>query len=302
MDTVLYRADAPGNWGQMQAPAGGQTGEDQLVSPDNPSIYYRYWRIEGAPATLLWLHGLGAHSGWFIDVGNAIAARGLNFYALDHRGFGRSGGTRGHSSDWHLFLADIDRMVDRVRSDASGKPLFILGHSMGGIFAIHYTAAHQDKLTGMLLLNPWIADQTKLNLGVVFSILLGGMRGSQQLVHLPDTKSTAGMTDNSEAAKMLQSDPYWTYERTKGFYWQINQMRMQVLARARQITIPVFVMQASDDKAVVAAASRKAYDTMPSRDKTWKEYPDYEHDSEFEIDRSAMDGDIAAWIKEHAGT
>ena len=284
----------------MVAPSNGQVGTAKLTASGRPDIFYRYWHVADAPATLLWLHGLGAHSGWFNDVGSAIAARGLNFYAMDHHGFGRSGGVRGHATNWHHFLEDIDHMVATIQRDIPATPIFLLGHSMGGIFAIHYGAAHQDKLGGMLILNPWIADQTKVNPATVVSILTGGIRGSQQLVHLPDTKTTTTMTMNAEAARMLQEDPYWVFERTKSFYWQITMMRGQTMARAKQITIPVFFLQAGEDKAIVAAAARKAYDAMPSHDKTWKEYPGYAHDSEFERDRSAMDNDMAAWIKEHS--
>jgi len=298
--TIVYRTDAPGDWGEMLAPAGGSTETNRLINTGQSDIFYRRWLAQDAPASLLWLHGLGAHSGWFIDLGNSIARGGVNFYAMDHHGFGRSSGLRGYTKDWHIYLTDIDRMVERVRADVPGKPVFVLGHSMGGVFAIHYAAAHQDKLRGMIALNPWIGDQTKLPLTTVISIVSGGIIGSKKVVPLPNAKGTDSMTDNPEADAMLQSDPYWVSARTKAFYWQITMMRGQTLARARKITIPVLMQQSDNDKSVLASASRKAFDAIPSKDKTYKTYPDYVHDPEFQRDRVALDADIIAWVKAHS--
>ncbi len=61
-------------------------------------------------------------------------------------------------------------------------------------------------------------------------------------------------------------------------------------------------MQAEQDKAVLISGSRKLYEALASSDKTWKTYPNYAHDSEFEADRTQMDRDIVAWIGEHAGS
>jgi alpha-beta hydrolase superfamily lysophospholipase len=82
--------------------------------------------------------------------------------------------------------------------------------------------------------------------------------------------------------------------------FQVLLMRSAVLKRAKQITIPALVMQAQEDKAVLLEASRKLYYALASSDKTWKTYPNYAHDSQFEADRSQMDDDIAGWIREHS--
>jgi alpha-beta hydrolase superfamily lysophospholipase len=295
---LLYRAEAPSEWGKMQAPAGGETGTATVSPAGRPEIFYRFWR-SGAPATVLFLHGLGAHSGWFIDMGNSLAAKGINFYAMDHHGFGKSGGTRGHTSRWSDYVTDIDAVVGKIQADLPDTHLFVMGHSMGGVFAIHYAAAQQAKLRGLLLLNPWIGDTAKVSLGSVLSIVLGGMRGSSQIVELPDSGMTDGMTANPDATLFLQSDPLWVRNRTKGFYWQILQMRGQTLRLATKIIIPTLVMQAEQDKSVTIGGTRQAFDRLASADKTYLPLPGYDHDSEFQADRSLMDTAISDWIAKH---
>ena len=66
--------------------------------------------------------------------------------------------------------------------------------------------------------------------------------------------------------------------------------------------MPALVMQAEADKSVVIGTNRKFYEALVSSDKTWKTYPGYAHDSEFENDRSQLDDDVVTWIRERAAT
>src|SRR5260370_5986467 len=96
--TMSYQPDATGDWGRMQQTPGIITATEELTTTDTCKLFLRSWRT-GSFNVLLILHGLGAHSGWFIDMGNTLASRGLTVYAMDHRGFGRSGGQI-HDDPW----------------------------------------------------------------------------------------------------------------------------------------------------------------------------------------------------------
>jgi acylglycerol lipase len=99
---------------------------------------------------------------------------------------------------------------------------------------------------------------------------------------------------------MLLADPYWRRKQTASMLFQVFLMRLVVFLKARLLTLPALFMQAEADKSVVAATNRKFYEATLSKDKTWKTYPGYAHDSEFEKDRSQLDNDIVTWILEHA--
>jgi len=58
-------------------------------------------------------------------------------------------------------------------------------------------------------------------------------------------------------------------------------------------------MQAESDKVVVSEASHNLYNALAVKDKIWKTFPGYEHDSEFEADRSLLDNEVVSWIIEH---
>src|SRR5438105_586101 len=117
---MLYKVDAPGEWGSMQESAQVQVATEMLAMADGCQLFLRSWKTESQNVLLL-AHGLGAHSGWFIDMGNALAARGLNVYALDHRGFGRSEGLPGHVERGENYISDLAAVVTELRRRHTGE-------------------------------------------------------------------------------------------------------------------------------------------------------------------------------------
>jgi alpha-beta hydrolase superfamily lysophospholipase len=296
---MLYQQDAPGDWGQMRATDTCTVSTEMMAMSDGIQLFMRSW-VTQSSSVLLILHGLGAHSGWFIDMGNSLAGRGLTVYAVDHRGFGHSGGVPGHIASYQTYVDDTTAVVAELRKRHPGAGVYVLGHSMGGIFTTHLAARHGEMLAGILYLNPWVEDTARVSPGALLSVLVGGLIKSKHLLRLAG--GTEVMTTNPEAIEMLNADPYWRHAETASFFLQILQMRMAVLKLAKSITLPALVMQAEEDKSVLISGSRKLYEALASPDKTWKTYPGYAHDSEFEADRTQMDSDIADWIEQHAET
>ncbi len=293
---MLYQPDIPGDWGQMFESDAVKTATDILKTPDECTIFLRSW-ITDSPDILLILHGLGAHSGWFINMGNKLAARGMTVCVMDHRGFGRSGGIRGHIDNYRTYLEDINFVVTTIRDRHPEAAIHILGHSMGGIFASHYAAKYQNELASVLFLNPWVQDTSQTPMLTTLRILLGGIFKSRRYWQVAGGSEV--MTTNPEAVQLLQSDTYWCRKQTSSFLYQIFLMRSAVLKNARLISKPGLVMQAEADKAVVSEASHSLYENLVSNDKTWKTFANYAHDSEFEADRTLLDNEVVTWITEH---
>ncbi|HLX58984.1 MAG TPA: lysophospholipase [Ktedonobacteraceae bacterium] len=295
---MLYQKEAQGDWGQMRGTDTIKVATETLAMADGCKLFLRSW-VTDSRDILFILHGLGAHSGWFIDMGNALAERGLTVYAGDHRGFGHSEGLPAHIDKYASFVEDCHTIVSEIRRRHPGARLYVLGHSMGAIFTTHLAAKFGQSLAGVLYLNPWVEDSTHITFGTLLSILAGGLFKSKRYWQV--TGGTDVMTSNPEAIEMLNADLYWRRKQTSSFLFQILLMRMAVLKLAKQITLPALVMQAGQDKSVLSSGTRKLYDALASADKTWKGYPEYAHDSELEQDRSQMDNDIVDWISKHAG-
>jgi alpha-beta hydrolase superfamily lysophospholipase len=108
----------------------------------------RHWAPAGEPwATVLIVHGIGEHSGRYERTGRLLAEAGLDVHAFDIRGHGLSGGRRVYVRTWDDFLEDVASRLAAVREP--GRPLVLLGHSMGALIALTYACS--DRLAPDLL-------------------------------------------------------------------------------------------------------------------------------------------------------
>src|SRR5687767_480858 len=90
----------------------------------------------GEGPVLLILHGLFSHMGWYRTLAEELANAGAAVYLLDRRGAGLSQGTRGHMRSWHAVIRDIAVVAHDIHSRHAGRPLHVMGISLGGTFSL----------------------------------------------------------------------------------------------------------------------------------------------------------------------
>lgn len=99
--------------------AGVREIQEYLKMTDGFSIFCRRWTAVGEiKKSIICIHGIGGHSGFFRVVGQDLAGDGFEVYALDLRGFGNSKEEalpRGDTSDFNRHLQDVDEVVGFVR-------------------------------------------------------------------------------------------------------------------------------------------------------------------------------------------
>jgi len=303
MTTSKFTAERIGEWGTPVASTTDGYGEERLTMADGANLFFRAWKSPDAHApTLALIHGLGAHSGWFVDMGNELHNKGLTVYAVDHRGFGRSDGPRAHTRKGSVYIDDMTAWLAEVKRRQPQSPLFVLGHSMGGIFSLFVAAADARRssplLSGLILMNPWIDNQSNPSLPTVLGLVFDGMRGSER--RFKGAGGSETMTFNPEATQFLDADTFWVRDQSAAFLYQISRLRLATIGKAKEVRVPALVIQCGQDKAVKPAATRRAFEALGSADKTWQTYPTFAHDCEFEPERAVLDDDIAAWVKSHS--
>src|SRR4051812_1584273 len=106
-------------------------------------IHTRVWRpTEPARAAMVIVPGFNAHSGHYAWVAGQFVAKGYAVYAIDLRGRGRSDGERFYVQKFQDYVDDVAKFVTIVRQREPGVPIFMLGHSAGGVVACMYAVEH----------------------------------------------------------------------------------------------------------------------------------------------------------------
>ncbi|MBE9640743.1 alpha/beta hydrolase [Salipiger mangrovisoli] len=268
--------------------------EEDFISDGDTRIHMRCWAAEGAPRAVLAIcHGLNSHSGQYAWTGESLAALGFTVYALDLRGRGLSEGDRYFVEDIADYVADLRGLIAIARERHPGLPLFLLGHSAGGVVSCSYALDYQDEIDGLICES--FAFQVPAP-GFVLSAIKGLSHLSPKLGVL--TLKMKDFTRDPAALEALEADPL-----TKGETQPAATVAALVRADERlhdsfeQITLPVLILHGTDDRATVCRGSEYFHAQAGSKDKMLKLYEGHYHDLLNDIGKEQVLGDITGWIE-----
>lgn len=125
---------------------------DSLQAGDGTRLALHRWPGDGPRGSVLLVHGLGEHGGRYAHVAAWFAARGLRCVGYDHRGHGKSEGTRGVIPTAGALREDLGTVVDAVRP--SSGTFLLLGHSMGGAVVADFVARRVRAADLVILSSP----------------------------------------------------------------------------------------------------------------------------------------------------
>src|SRR5882724_7141751 len=129
-----------------------------LRGPDGTKFHLQVWQpasptVEVRPVIAL-VHGLGEHSGRYVELVDHLTRRGHPIIAMDLRGHGRSAGKRGHAPSYGTLMDDIDLLLGAARERFPGTPLVLYGHSFGGNLVINHVLRKLPALAGLIATSP----------------------------------------------------------------------------------------------------------------------------------------------------
>src|SRR4249919_3413032 len=114
-------------------------------------IFTRHWEPDGAPtASLVLCHGVNSHGGQYIRAGEEFAGHGFAVTALDLRGRGKSEGERFYVDSIDGYVSDLSQAIELARSLHPELPVYLLGHSAGGVTSVTYALDYQDRIAGLI--------------------------------------------------------------------------------------------------------------------------------------------------------
>ena len=261
------------------------------------NIATRSWHPEAgsARAVIVIVPGFNSHSGYYDWVASQLTADGLTVYAIDLRGRGKSDGERFYVQNFEDYVDDVASFVSIVKEQEPGLPVFMLGHSAGGVVACVYTLDHQEELAGLICES--FAYQVPAP-----DFALAVLKGLSHLApHAHVLKlHNEDFSRDPKVVELMNNDPLIAHEAQP-----TQTVAAMVRADERlkkefpQITLPVLILHGTSDKATKPSGSQHFYDTASSKDKTLKLYEGHYHDLLNDLDKEVVMADIKGWIDAH---
>jgi len=272
------------------------TTEETFESVGGLKIFLRSW-LPGskARAVVVICHGVNSHGGQYLWAADQFVMAGLAVYALDLRGRGKSEGERFHVEHVSEYVADVAGTVTIAKSRHPGLPVFLLGHSAGGVVSSVYTLENAAELAG------FICESFAFQVPAP-GFALAAIKGLSHVApRLPVLKlKNEDFTRDAGALEALNNDPLIAHEVQPA-------ITVAALVRADErlreefplIKLPVLIMHGTEDKATVCAGSQFFYDTVGSADKTLRLYDGHYHDLLNDLGKEGVMADILGWMNRH---
>ena len=267
--------------------------EEKFEGTGGLNIFFRSWRPDSkARGVVVIVHGFNSHSGHYLWVAEQLVANGLAVYALDLRGRGRSEGERFFVEHFGEYMDDVNRLLAVAKKREPGLPVFILGHSAGGVISSVFTLEHQAELAGLICESfAFQVPGPEFALQVVKG--LSHFAPHTHVLKLPNKE----FSRDPAVVDAMNADPLIANEVQPT-------LTVAEMVRADErlkrefplITLPVLIMHGTADKVTRPEGSQTFYDNAGSKDKTLKLYEGHAHDLLNDLDKETVMGDINAWI------
>ena len=272
--------------------------EGTYKSIRNLSIYYHAWLPDGdVKAVLLLVHGNGEHCGRYTNIVNKFVPLGYAIYGLDHIGHGRSEGAREMVETFDDYLEPLNAYYKMVKEWQPGKPIFLFGHSQGGLIALDYLLDHQADFRGAIISAPAIKipstiSPMTISIGKLFAAIAPGA-GVLAL-------DISGLSHDPAVVKAYADDPLVFHKKIPArLAAEILKTMTKVTDNVGKISLPFIVVQGSEDRLVDPAGAAILYEHASSTDKTLKMYEGFYHEVHNEPERDREFKDLEAWLSAH---
>lgn len=274
-----------------------------LERPEDPDLVWRgFIPVEEPPdrPALVFVHGLGEHFGRYGFPVDHFTQSGSPCWGIDLRGHGLSDGRRGHINAFDEYLADVAALLNLVRDQHPKAPIFLVGHSMGGVVAILYALRYGSELSGLILSSPGLEahpdsapSSVLVFLGRIASVLLPRLHFSSDL-------DPAFVSRDPKVVREYRQDPLVTDQVTARWATEFFNAQDQCFRQASELQVPTLVMQSGSDRLVSPAATKRWAETLTAPH-FFHEWPGLYHEMLNEPEREQVFQLMSTWIDEHLG-
>ncbi|MBW4425387.1 MAG: lysophospholipase [Nostoc desertorum CM1-VF14] len=263
-------------------------------------LYYQSWHPEGkVRAILAIVHGLGGHSDRYSNVIQHLIPKQYAIYALDLRGHGRSPGQRGYINAWSEFREDLRAFLQLIQTQNPGRPIFLLGHSLGGMIVLDYILRYPQQasvLQGAIALAPTLG---KVGVSPV-RVLLGRMlsRVWPRFTLNTGIDMSAGSRDQQVVAAIAQDTLRHTLATARlatEFFATVDWIN----AHAADWQLPLLILHGGADRVALPAGSDIFYQQVTCTDKLRIEYPGAYHEIQSDLNYQEVMADLEDWLERH---
>ncbi len=263
---------------------------------------YRQYTFDGGPrGTVVFVHGIQSHAGWYEYSCTRLAQAGYQVYFLDRRGSGMNAQERGDAPSFRRLLDDIAEFLTALpRTAARGRlPVFLAGISWGAKLAVALERRHPGLVDGLILMCPGFYAKIRHTLWQRLSILFMRLVRPRKKYAIPLNEPDL-FTATPRWQQFLREDPLRLHQATARLLVESARLDGYLRYSAKYVHVPVLLLLASEDRIIRNDLTREYVSKFPTPEKEIIEYVGAHHTLEFEPEPARWIGDLRAWLDKRA--
>lgn len=238
-----------------------------ITTDDRLDLFWQSWAASEPRGVIVIIHGLAEHCGRYRETGEFFAANGWAVYACDLRSHGLSpdppGAGRVHVDRFADFLLDTDAMLECARSRHKDLPVYILGHSMGGLITILYALKQPKNLAGAIISSPALGIHPDFKPPLYLKLMVGILSRLAPRLLVESNLDAQAVSRDRAVVDAYLNDPLVSKKVSTRWYSEIIKSMKAAHMGAPKLETPMLVMQSGADRLVDPSAPARWVEATP---------------------------------------
>jgi len=272
---------------------------DKLTCSDGIQRDIHIWEHETPKAVFLTLHGLMDHGGNYKNPGIYMKAHGYALVAHDQHGHDHK--RKAHVPRFDIFLEDVQLMLAWVKENYQGVPIFLMGHSMGGLILTHFgirVYKEDPMVKGFILSAPGYENSLKTSKFLIAMARLLSKITPEKAVPVEDLRPHV-TRDEAEYERMREDERDGIQATKMSARMGAEYLNAQdwVPEHIGEWKYPLLAIIPGDDKLINSGVTRELLSKIDEGLLTELSYPENFHESFNELNRKEVFADIKDWCE-----
>ncbi|MDQ0199517.1 alpha/beta hydrolase [Neobacillus ginsengisoli] len=255
-------------------------------------MFYRVFKPSEPRAVVILVHGHGDHSGGLQNISERLLEHDYLAYTFDLRGHGKSPGVRGHIRKWEEYRGDLHAFRELVCTLNPGQPLYILGHSLGGVICLDYSLFHGSGISGVVSISPAISYEVTPTEKILITLM--SKVKPDYTINKPGNPEL--LTQDHEIIKKLDSDPLRHNTVTPGLGSGLMRAIQRIMNQSQSIQMPFLLQYGLADEITPPEKLREFFLSVGSQEKQKLEYETARHRPFDDLERAQFLDDLLNWL------
>jgi len=262
-------------------------------------IRWRHYGAAGARGTVVYLHGIQSHGGWYTGSCQYLAETGFEVAFLDRRGSGLNTDARGDTPNWQVLIEDVAIFIRSMHDEHPGRPVHLVGLSWGGKLAACYASTYPDSIKSLVLMYPGIRPKVGFSWQEKMRVALMAVLRPSARVPVP-IPNVSLFTDDPGWIAFIEKDPQMLRECTARFYRASRDLDRCLARSIGRLTVPVLLLLAAQDRIIDNEKTLEFFSHIPSDERQVKTYESAAHTLEYSSAAEEVFRDLVEWLLRHS--